>query len=196
MNIKKYWMLLTIALVALCTFSCSKNDDDTEPEKKIENQDDTTETKDFTATTAIKTAKIIRSEKYRDFEKAITIYEDFYRKYCIGLCSGKIQLIPCVRMDGDWRVNCDYNYDLSYYRATYSYYVDCGKCNSISEVTSKIQVESRSNTPYLTAEPNHGYAAAFLTGENEAKYLRMYISGYTLDDSGSLSSITVQYQLY
>lgn len=49
---------------------------------------------------------------------------------------------------------------------------------------------------YSTVQPNHGYAAFFTTEENEVKYLRIFIEGYTLDHSGTLESITIQYQLY
>lgn len=46
------------------------------------------------------------------------------------------------------------------------------------------------------AQPQHGYAMCFKTGDNEWKYIRVYIKGYTLDNEEALSSITVQYQLY
>lgn len=83
---------------------------------------------------------------------------------------------------------------------------DRGKVGSIEEVTSKFKdndyIEKGGSYnkymkyKYSTVQPNHGYAAFFTTEENEVKYLRIFIEGYTLDYSGALESITIQYQLY
>ena len=45
-------------------------------------------------------------------------------------------------------------------------------------------------------QPNHGFAILFTTGDGEKKYMRVYIKDYSLDSSGSLASVTIQYQLY
>lgn len=49
---------------------------------------------------------------------------------------------------------------------------------------------------YSTVQPNHGYAAFFTTEDGEVKYLRILVTDYSLDESGALETITVQYQLY
>ena len=52
--------------------------------------------------------------------------------------------------------------------------------------------------PHYNAEvqPKHGYRGYFATEDGELKYIRLHITGYTLDREGALETATVMYQLY
>ena len=48
----------------------------------------------------------------------------------------------------------------------------------------------------ITALPNHGYAIAFNTYEDGVKFMRVYEKGYTQQNDGEVTDITVEYQLF
>ena len=48
----------------------------------------------------------------------------------------------------------------------------------------------------ITALPNHGYAIAFNTFEDGVKFMRVYEKGYTQQNDGEVTDITVEYQLF
>lgn len=115
--------------------------------------------------------------------------------YSLSMGAGDIRLIHYQRVYGSWTARI-YDSDGNVVHGI----SDKGKVGSIEEVTSKSKDNDYTNGglgwQYSTVQPNHGYAAFFTTEENEVKYLRIFIEGYTLDHSGTLESITIQYQLY
>lgn len=48
----------------------------------------------------------------------------------------------------------------------------------------------------ITALPNHGYAIAFNTYEDGVKFMRVYEKGYTQQNDGEVTDITIEYQLF
>lgn len=183
--------LLVIFVSATAFTACSNDDDDNNNNNNngYEAGDNTEIKSDYTATTSVKTAVLKKDNE-------VTIYEDFCYKYALRLYLGRIELCSYKRGNGAWVYN---KYDSSSY---YYYNInikDCGKQNSVSDVTEVVNVDNNANRYGVIcpdARPGHGYAACFLTEENETKHLRLYISNYKLDSEGALESITVQYQLY
>lgn len=207
MNTKKIWMMLVIALVSLCTASCGGDDDDDySPNNGSGNGKSTEVPTDYTATTAVKTIKLVRSPKENDVtfdvsEYSIIIYEDFNTKYALLLYMGKLSIAQFIRNNGKW--------ESSWWVLQYGYHdkagiTNVGKVESIDKIKNK-DVElgansflsSTSDTLYgEVAQPNCGYTAYFITENEEKKHLRCYIDGYNLDNNGDLTSISIQYQLF
>lgn len=186
MKANKFWSLLMMLVMALAMVSCGSDDD----EKKDDNGGDdggTTVTTEYTATTEVKEIKL----KELLWSNAFCIvYADFKYKYILNLSKGSLYLDSYYRNEGSWKY--DFYYGSSRYNL--SYIKDVGKVNSVGDILEKNNLFD----PKLgsVALPQHGYAMAFKTEDDEWKYLRVYIKGYTLDDKEALSSITVQYQLY
>lgn len=134
-------------------------------------------------------------------EGVVKIYEAFNNKYALWLYSGRIHLIHYTRQNGSWASTLPLN--------DFAGLISVGKCDNINEIVSKDIPESagenrplqnKLNDYFIAASaevnPNYGYAAYFKTDDGEKLYLRIYIKSYTLDDTGALNSITIQYQLY
>lgn len=182
MKTKWFWNLLMMLIVALSMASCGSDDDE---KKDDDGEGGTTVTTEYTATTEVKEVKL-RALQY--IEPYCAIYADFNRKYTLDLSGGRLYLSIYLRQNGKWEYYR--GYDSNYYAGI----KDLGKQSNIMAVTEKIidGIYAYSEV----AQPQHGYAMRFKTENEEWKYLRVYIRGYTLDDKEALSSITVQYQLY
>lgn len=178
-------------VMALAMVSCGSDDD----EKKDDNGGDNGGTT-YTATTEVKQAKLnnidIGEEASLRNPKCV-IYADFNYKYALTLYRGSLRIEPLYRMSGEWWND---TYDRSYRKESFQSLgaiKDLGKLAGVEAITEK---NLGGNIIASAAQPQHGYAMKFKTEDNEWKYLRVYVKGYTLDDKEALSSITVQYQLY
>lgn len=179
-------------MFSLCLFSCNNDDDDYNGGGgNSENRND------YTVTESVKSAKL---EDKSILEESIIIYDDFNCRYSLLLYNGHICMSPQHRYNGGLVSNYDPN-------GTESGIHDTGKVNNLQSVTGKEKVndkllenniDSRYKKIYQCSvvQPGHGYSAYFTTGEGEMKFVRIYIKDYTLNQSGSLNSITIQYQLY
>lgn len=197
MKIKSLFFLLPMFVASLCLVSCGEEDDD---QLKTDNTGTAQMTDDYIATTSVKKVTITTAEAESSYDLiGIKMYEDYNHLYSLSMGKGRIQLIHYRRSSGAWYSSLTYSYDDDVDAHGIS---DRGKVSSIEEVTSKfkdndyIEYNEYMKYKYSTVQPNHGYAAFFTTEENEVKYLRIFIEGYTLDYSGALESITIQYQLY
>lgn len=183
------WMGISLALAAAVLCAGCGNDDDNNGTQ----EPDETETvvTDYTATQNVKTVPLPTND--------CVIYEDFNKKYILNLAYGKLLLVPYYREDGKWEnVSSDEwgDEDIGYYVAD-MVMKDVGEVNDLADITEKISPEySSAARIFPDIQPHHGYAVAFKTGSGEVKYMRVFVSSYTLDDEGSLSTVTVKYQLY
>lgn len=179
MGTKWFWSLLIMLVMALSMVSCGSDDD----EKKDDDggEGGTTITTEYTATTEVKEVKLKALAAWDN--PYCTIYEDFNYKHILVLSNGLISLYSYRRENGSWKRS-----------VYYAHVKDLGKMDGIKDITERN--ESYDDSLTNSAQPEHGYAMNFKTENNEWKYLRVYIKGYTLDKVGALSSITVQYQLY
>lgn len=154
-------------------------------------------TDDYIATTSVKTVIIPYAYGKNKYDLAgIKIYEDYNHLYSLAMCNGKICFVHYERDSGRWKGIVSDSHGIK----------DTGKVASLQEITDKDKGNDSAYEgssyysywvyKYSTVQPNHGYAAYFTTEEGEVKYLRILITDYTLDDSGALETITVQYQLY
>lgn len=154
-------------------------------------------TDDYIATTSVKTVIIPYTYgKYEYNLAGIKIYEDYNHLYSLAMCNGRICFVHYERDLGRWKSIVSDSHGIK----------DTGKVASLQEITDKDKGNDSAYEgskyssdwvyKYSTVQPNHGYAAFFTTEEGEVKYLRILITDYTLDDSGALETITVQYQLY
>ena len=176
-------------MFSLCLFSCSNDDDDYNGGGgNSENRND------YTVTESVKSAKLEDDNK----GESIIIYEDFNYRYSLLMIDGSICMKPEYRYNGYFTPKGDPS-------GTESGIHDTGKVNNLQGVTEKEKIndnwEGRQSFPkykcqYSDVQPGHGYSAYFTTDEGEMKFVRIYIKDYTLDESGTLTSITIQYQLY
>ena len=169
-------------VMALSMVSCGSDDE----KKDDDGEGGTTVTTEYTATTEVKEVKLISGAS----KSECTIYIDFNCKYILEFGGGRLQLSIYLRQNGEWKVISSTSTSTYYYAGI----KDLGKQNNITSITEKIIDEDYSNS--VVVQPQRGYAMRFKTENEEWKYLRVYIKGYTLDDKEALSSITVQYQLY
>lgn len=181
-------------LFSLCLFSCNNDDDNYNGGGgNSENRND------YTVTESVKTANLI--EDYNRGKYDIIIYEDFNYRYSLLMTTGRIGMKPEYRYNGSFTSKKDYY-------GTESGIHDTGKVNNLQSITEKEKINDYwrwlENSAYYSAfgyqysdvQPGHGYSAYFTTDEGEMKFVRIYIKDYTLDESGALTSITIQYQLY
>lgn len=192
MKIKSLFFLLPMFVASLCLVSCGEEDDD---QLKTDNTGTAQMTDDYIATTSVKKVTITDYAENRYDLVRVKIYEDYNHLYSLSMGDGSIQLKHYQRVNGSWTARI-FDSDGNVLHGI----SDKGKVDSIEEVTSKSKDNDHTSVgfvcQYSTVQPNHGYAAYFTTEENEVKYLRIFIEGYTLDHSGALESITIQYQLY
>lgn len=151
---------------------------------------------DYTATYQVKTATIKGINDTYFNNVGITIYEDFNTKYSLAYESGILYLLPYERVGGAFNLKLRTNYyghpiEGGWYSDKVSA-KDMGKVSGLSSVTTKL----KESVYYPKLQPYHGYAMYFTTEDGEVKYLRVYCSGYTLDNFGQLNTITLMYQLY
>lgn len=177
-------------MFSLCLFSCNNDDDDYNGGGgNSENRND------YTVTESVKSAKL---EDKSILEESIIIYDDFNCRYSLLLYNGHICMSPQHRYNGGLVSNYDPN-------GTESGIHDTGKVNNLQGIAEKekindnwenYQYDSKYRCQYSDVQPGHGYSAYFTIDEGEMKFVRIYIKDYTLDEFGTLTSITIQYQLY
>lgn len=184
MKTKWFWLPLMAVFFGIMCSGCG---DDNDPTEELDGGDNTEVKGDFTATAEVKTVKIPSISNLRD----CVIYESFNHKHILDLYDGKLRFLAYYRSEGDWYISDYYTYHCSHVNMK-----DIGKVNGLSDITEKISLKSGYRNDFPEVQPNHGYAITFIKEEDEVGYLRVYVKSYTLDDNGSLSSITVQYQLY
>lgn len=200
MKMRLFWLpCLMLLFGALCVSCGSDNNEPTdEPGAGGKEEIGGTEVKgDYTATTAVKTV-MLKNEWRWDSVDIPACYEDFNRKYGMSLCFGDLVILPYIRKAGEWIQEIKvYSTGLSY-DDFYVIMEDVGKVNNLSEVIKKIEPTTSigSKIVYPDAQPKHGYAVTFRTEDDELKYLRIFVADYTLNDFGTVSTVTIQYQLY
>lgn len=192
MRTKWFWNLLMMLVMALSMVGCGSDDDE-----KKDDEGGTTVTTEYTATMEVKEIKLHQVAGNMDLP--CVIYKDFSHKYAFHLDDGAFRFEPYCREGGKWSLEYEYGggYHNSYSRGSAGM-ISLGKVNGIADITEKLIVNDNvsGKTIALPVQPQCGYAVRFKTENDEWKYLRVYIKGYTLDDKEALSSITVQYQLY
>lgn len=187
-----------IIMMSICLFSCSKN----EGSNGGGNGDGTEVENDYTATADIKTVTLATQPNREDVngENEIIIYEDYNNRYSLLLAYGEICLRPDDRENGYFSSRYDYNGEKSGIH-------DSGKVSSLQDIVTKektndgifgssYQYEDAIYCQLSTVQPNHGYSVYFTTENDELMFVRIYIKDYTLNTSSTLTSITIQYQLY
>lgn len=212
---KKLLFIAFAAFMSIGFVSCSKDDnkDDNEGNKTTQGESpaESAQTKvDYTATKEVKEVNLIATFFSNG---GINIYEDFNYKYelILPVDNRELCLQNFKRKNGVW--NGDENIGSGPYGELpvvggNGGFEDFGKCNGLSDITSKAitpgcnffrvnTIDSKVNSYYhCIVQPNHGYAAYFTTEDGDVKYLRIFLKDYTLSGSGTLNSITIQYQLY
>lgn len=207
---------MMVAMLSVGFVSCGDDEEDniTQNPPKIENNNSNEETKDYTATTAVKTVTLkngyfsgtsIYDPTSITITNDIIIYTDFNYQYSLLMSGGKIHLCVYHRENGSWRAYHDsYNLSITLVNGQSGWHLteieDIGKVSSINDIVYKTTppryLDINNHGKPQVIQPNHGYAMAFITEEKVILYLRVYIQGYTLDTDGSLKEITIQYQLY
>lgn len=189
MKTNKFWSLWVMLFMALAMFSCGSDDDE-------KNGDDGEGvTTQYTATTEVKEVKLPQTAS--NMNLPCVVYKDFSYKYALRLLDGAFRFEPYCRVEGSWSLEYEYGggYHDNKSRGSAGM-ASLGKVNGIADITEKNDNELGQKFIASVVQPQYGYAMRFKTENDEWKYLRVYIKGYTLDDKEALSSITVQYQLY
>lgn len=190
MKMKNLLFLIPLLFVSLCLISCGDDDDKSNTNT---NEGAMEMTDDYIATTSVKTAIIPYTYAEYAFDLVgIKIYEDYNHLYSLAMCAGSIRFVHYERDLGRWKSVVSDSHGIK----------DTGKVASLQEITDKDKGNDSTYEgtywvyKYSTVQPNHGYAAYFTTEDGEVKYLRILVTDYSLDESGALETITVQYQLY
>lgn len=207
MNIKKYWMMLAIALVSLCTISCGGDDNDENMFSAEDKEAGTTaESTAYLATEQVKTITLrpissqavhgnaVNSEEY-------LVYKDYYYKYTLCLSDAYIYVKPYRNGGTGWE---------RYY--SWDYYDNISCIYDVGDVTDITQIEEISlyyddyfgygHPKKIIHEncqfkPGHGYVIGYLTGaDKDIKQMRVFPTKYTLDNNDVLTSVTIEYQLF
>lgn len=201
MRKKLFWLPCLMLLFGAVCASCGSDDNEPADDSGTGGTDGGTEVKgDYAATMKVKTVTLRSTSADANIPYEVTIYEDFNRKYDLRVATGQLCLFPYTRSSGSWRDG--YVYYPSSSSPYYSYYSgyltleDMGKMNGIAGVTNKVEFKTTRTTIYPSFQPEHGYAAVFKTENDELKYLRIFVGGYTLTDAGGIATATLQYQLY
>lgn len=189
--------LLAMAFPLALFTSCSDGYED----DIIDSDDGTEVTNDYTATTNVKNAVIIND--YEGVYKPITIYEDFNHLYILNLAEGDIEFVHYTRKNGVWNNLC-YNVRKCDDNSRLSGIINCGKVSSIDEIETKIAWNPYEDTHRVpnnchssaTVQPYNGYSCTFITEDGLINDMRIFVTGYTLNSSGSLASINIEYQLF
>jgi hypothetical protein len=194
---------MMVAILSVGFVSCGGDD---ELNEQRENNSKTDNSTKYIATTSVKSVELLRSNEHTiengvesrvTYVEEVKIYEDFNYKYNFLLHNGKLYIRQYTRVEGRW----------NNYEKNNAGILSVGKISSINDVTNKDVVPGHSAAGHITdtlhetsfgaiAQPNFGYAICFVTENEEIKYIRCYIQDYCLDNAGTLSSITLQYQLY
>lgn len=175
-------MLISLSMIVI---SCTQDD----PER------------DFSASETVKTTTLIQG-------KEIVYYEDFNLKYTILLDGGRLGINPYKRADGSW----DWVWTTDPGKPSkdpVAGIISIGVVNDLSEIKDKCSLgdgESISGwypdyhawrTQYNSqVQPNYGYSMCIKTSEGSIKHSRLVIVDYGLDETGSLNTIKVRYQLF
>lgn len=203
MKINFYKLSLIIAFVGLFLAGCSEENtplDDNSGEGGTETP------VDYTATTNVKTVVLENeaisgtSAKFKTKRNKI-IYEDFNCSYDLlysNFCG--IVIAPYYRARGEWYCSMGLHGSTMYAmtgRLSDVKLMSVGKVDGISNITTKdIQTEGEYSDCSAEVQPQHGYAGYFLTEDGEKKFIRLWVKDYELNSQGTLSSVTVEYQLY
>ncbi len=202
MKIKNLLFLVPMLVMSLCLVSCGDDDDD-DLNNGNSNGDNTEIKGDYTATTSVKTITLACQHGYigNKSEDEKKIYEDFNNLYTLALSGGNICFTHYVRNSGYFSTTFSFGDKDKYHGIK-----DIGKVGSLSNINSKERVNDYTESyvfagdprwyNFSIVQPNHGYTTYFTTENNEVKYMRIFIKGYSLSDDVGLASITIQYQLY
>lgn len=204
MKINFYKLSLIIAFVGLFLAGCSEENtplDDNSGEGGTETP------VDYTATTNVKTVVLeneaILGANTSGFytKRHKIIYADFNCSYDLLYSTlHGIVIAPYHRANGGWKCNMDLYGNTVYSETGWLSDVklmSVGKVDGISNITTK-DIQVQGSLSYCSAEvqPQYGYAGYFFTEDGEKKFIRLWVKDYELDSQGTLSSVTVEYQLY
>ena len=213
MNIKKYWMMLVIALVSLCTISCGGDDDDENVFSAEDKEAGTTaESTAYLATEQVKTVilKPISDAEFDDDAVSsgeYLVYKDYYYKYTLCL-KGTYLCINSYTNGGEgWKHYYSSNYVGRWTNISGIY--DVGNVDDITQIAPLslrydypcfVSGSGRYEVAYdrrITFKPGHGYGMGFFTGADKViKQMRVFPTKYTLDNNDVLTSVTIEYQLF
>lgn len=183
--------LLILCILAYGLLACTPaaNNDST----------DTEVVSDWTATTEVKT-KTVEMDALPHI-----IYQDFTFRYDFAFTSGPI-LAPCKRSGNEFSkkewYSAVFSVESKYEKAGV---VSLGPVNGLSSITSKdTNVQGQKchwGDGYLSYYgenfvPHSGYYMYYLKESGDLAFVRLYVSDYTLDSEGTVTSVTIQYQLY
>lgn len=217
---KKYFSVLLVLLVFMY-IGCTKTDSDTGDADNGQHgintntPSDTTQVvvgNDCIATTEVKQLTIALGCTERTKN---VFYQDYNSRCRFFLYNGGLCITRAVRDEGRYSENS------ASYQAVCGIHCMNQAIYSISQIDTKDVYAGENLYPegytscarvgfydfdyngsytymyYISSnfQPNYGYQILFPT-ENGDAYMRVFATGYTLDGTGALSSITIQYQLY
>ncbi len=191
-----------MTLFALLSAACSSSDDDG-GDTPGGNSSAGNQT-DCIAASAVKTLKIASGTSYDNIGKMYLIYEDYTYRYYLGCFRGSVILWPYPRVDGHYMNGHVQDHGKKVYGI--KPFSNVGSLQILTdgqktEATEGCRYENYEYAPYYhysyaTFAPGCGFIAWFKTETENARYVRIRSTNYTLDDTSSLSSISIEYQLF
>jgi len=191
---KSFFTLCCTTLFALFSAACSSSDDDggDTPTGGSSGGNKT----DCIATNKVKTLKLVRDNKY-------LIYEDYTYRYYLDYDNGSVLLSSFWRISGEY-INThvyDDNRNKAYGIKAFS------DIANLQMLTDGQKTEAMKGCwyqeryigylySYAEFAPGCGFIAWFKTETEDARYVRIRSTDYTLDKEGALSSVSIEYQLF
>lgn len=222
MNIKKYWMVLAIAIIGLSTISCGGDDNDNEfstdnKETSTDNKETGTNTEStaYLATEQVKTITLKPISEAEFNSDAVSsgeylVYKDYYYKYTLCLKGTYLYINSYTNGGSGWVHYYSSNYVGTWTNISGIY--DVGDVTDITKIAKRELYYDdclRSYGPYgnsygsqkydrgTTFKPGHGYGIGFFTeADKEIKQMRAFPTKYTLNSNDVLTSVTIEYQLF
>lgn len=196
-----------MTLFALFSAACSSSDDEGGDTPGGTNPPGGGNT-GYIATNAVKTLKMVSGGRYAFdiIDKMYLIYEDYTYRYYLGCAGGSVRLYPYERSNGEY-VTAHVYYDKDYNSIAYGIKA-FPKVSNLQMLTDRQKTEAMEGcrhmqtnfeyiwASYATFAPGCGFVAWFKTETEEARYVRIRSTNYTLDEAGSLASVSIEYQLF
>lgn len=166
MNIKKYWMMLAIALVSLCMVSCSKDDGEENGNKST--------------ITASDPEGTIIANLQNTFHATINGYYDDG----IENMNGKKYVYLGMNSSNNLEARSNkMHIEVSI--------VSVGKVNGLSSIK---EIPNDGWTNQVAAIPGYGYVYRLEYNSGTYTYARIYAVDYMTSTSGGIMGITIKYQ--
>lgn len=207
----KYLMLLLVTTLSLTLASCGGDDD--EPDQPDNPNNGNVSNSASIATIDVKEVKLFERASVSDApietiqKNGIILYDSFNFRYYLILMNGKLQIRPYHREQGQyvvwarfvaWSYGQSGGYNGAYLNSngTVSGINEVSSFNTHFSVRSSFPKIGESFAQSIDIQPSLGMSGCIWTENEKWQFIRFYVKEYNLDSTGTITSATIQYQLF